>query len=58
MVSDAAALAAEIRRIGADLNERERIGRLARRAAESLAGGVERTVEGLRAAGLLGEAAR
>jgi 3-deoxy-D-manno-octulosonic-acid transferase len=58
MVSDAAALAAEIQRIGIDPDECERIGRLARRAAESLAGGVERTVEGLRGAGLLEQAAR
>jgi 3-deoxy-D-manno-octulosonic-acid transferase len=57
-VADAGVLATAIDRVAMNEEERARIGRQARQAAESLAGGVERTVAGLRAVGFLADATR
>jgi 3-deoxy-D-manno-octulosonic-acid transferase len=53
-VDDPQALSLAVQHLRADAEERRRMGRHARLAAESLAGGVGRTVEGLKAAGFLG----
>lgn len=52
MVTDPDRLTAEIRRLATDPEHFERSRRGARRAAESLAGGVQRTLEGLARAGV------